>query len=141
MFDYVIDTNIVMSMLISGKSQYRTILSFFKFYLPEYSLTELDEHKDIIFEKTKFNKQELSDFIYFVFSSVFVIPTFALSSDAIKNANKICKKVDIKDVSFVALANDIDKPLLTRDEKLYTGLRKQGYRNIILFDDFLKQIR
>ncbi len=140
MFDYVIDTNIVMSMLISGKSQYRTILSFFRFYLPEYSLSELEEHKAVIFEKTRFNKQELSDFIYFVFSSISVIPNIALSTDSIKNANKICEKVDIEDVSFVALANDMNKPLLTRDEKLYTGLRKQGYRNIMMFDDFLRQI-
>jgi predicted nucleic acid-binding protein len=62
-----------------------------------------------------------------------VIPNIALSTDSIKNANKICEKVDIEDVSFVALANDMNKPLLTRDEKLYTGLRKQGYRNIIMF--------
>jgi len=140
MFDYVIDTNIVMSMLICGKSQYRTLLSFFRFYLPEYSLTELDEYKDVIFEKTKFSSNELSDFIYFVFTSISVIPNYALSKDAISNANNICKKVDIKDISFVALSNDINKPLLTRDEKLYTGLRKQGFRNIILFENFLKQI-
>ncbi len=140
MLDYVIDTNIVMSILISGKSHYKAILSYYNFYLPEYSLTELDEHKSVIFEKTRFNRQELSEFIYFVFTSISVIPNIALSKDAIKNANEICEKVDIEDVSFVALANDINKPLLTRDEKLYTGLRKQGYRNIILFDDFLRKI-
>jgi len=30
MFDYIIDTNIVMSMLISGKSHYKAILSIHK---------------------------------------------------------------------------------------------------------------
>ncbi|OQX77540.1 MAG: hypothetical protein B6D61_07020 [Bacteroidetes bacterium 4484_249] len=96
MLDYVIDTNIVMSMLISGKSQYWTILSFFRFYLPEYSLTELDEYKDVIYNKTKFNNRELSDFIYFIFTSVSVIPNFALSKDAIRNASKICEKLILK---------------------------------------------
>jgi len=140
MLDYVIDTNIIMSMLISGKSHYRTILSFFNFYLPEYSLTELEEHQSVVFEKTKFNKSELSDFIYFIFTSISVIPNIALSKESINTASKICKNVDIKDISFVALANDIDKPLLTRDEKLYIGLRKKGYKKIIMFDEFLKQI-
>lgn len=140
MFEYVIDTNIVMSMLISGKSQYRPILSYFKFYLPEYSLTELEEHKKVIYDKTRFSEQELSEFIYFIFSTISVIPNIALSHDSIQKANQICEKVDINDVSFVALANDMNKPLLTRDEKLFTGLRKQGYRNIMIFDDFLKQI-
>jgi len=140
MLDYVIDTNILMSMLISGKSHYRAILSFYNFYLPEYSLTELDEHKSVIFEKTKFNEKELSDFIYFVFKSISVIPNIALSKVSIKYANEICVNIDIEDVSFVALAYDINIPLITRDEKLFTGLRKQGFKNIILFDDFLKQI-
>ena len=44
MFDYVIDTNVVMCMLISGKAHYRTILSYANFYLPEFSLSELDEY-------------------------------------------------------------------------------------------------
>ena len=108
--------------------------------MPEYSLTELDEYKDVIFNKTKFNSDELSDFIYFVFTSISVIPNFAISKNAIKDATKICEKVDIKDVAFVALAKDINKPLLTRDEKLYAGLKKQGFKDIMLFGDFLKQI-
>ncbi len=55
MFEYIIDTNVVMSMFISGKAHYRAILTFCKFYLPEFSLTELDDYKQIIFEKTKFS--------------------------------------------------------------------------------------
>ena len=44
MFNYVLDTNIVMSMLISGKSQYLKLLSFFNFVFPQYLLVELDEY-------------------------------------------------------------------------------------------------
>ena len=56
--EYIIDTNVIMSMLISGKAHYRTILSFYKFYLPEFSLSELDEYKHLIFLKTKFSEEE-----------------------------------------------------------------------------------
>jgi predicted nucleic acid-binding protein len=140
MTDYVIDTNVVMSMLISGKAHYRTILTFVKFYLPEFSLTELDEYKHVIYEKSKFTETELNEFIYFVFSSVSVIPSFALSRESIKLANNLCENIDIKDVSFLALSIDMDLPLLTRDELLFNGLKRKGYKNIVLFKDFLKQL-
>jgi predicted nucleic acid-binding protein len=139
MFEYVIDTNVVLCMLISGKAHYRTILSNVKVYLPEFSLSELDEYKQIIFEKSKFSETELKDFIYFTFSSISVIPTFALSNKSIQAANSICENIDLKDVSFVALSIDMDLPLLTQDEILYNGLKRKGYKNVVLFKDFLNQ--
>ena len=140
MFDYIIDTNIVMSMLISGKSHYKAILSVYNFHLPEYSITELDEHKEVILEKTRFNEEELKDFVYFVFKSISVIPNIALSKKSIKTANELCNNIDIDDVSFVALCCDMNIPLITRDDILYTGLRKKGFKNVIMFDDFLRTI-
>jgi len=47
---------------------------------------------------------------------------------------------DLKDVPYVALAMQLDLPLLTRDKPLYHGLRKQGFRNVQMFEDFLKNI-
>ncbi len=140
MVDFVIDTNVIMGMLISGKAHYRTILTFVRFYLPEFSMTELDEYKHVIFEKSKFTKIELKEFIYFVFSSVSVIPGFVLSKESIKLANNLCENIDIKDISFLALSIDMDLPLLTRDEQLYNGLKRKGYKKIILFKDFLDQL-
>ncbi len=140
MLEYVIDTNVVMSMLISGKSHYRTILNFYKFYLPEFSLSELDEYKQVIIDKTKFSKQELNDFIFFVFSSISVIPTFALSKEAIKRATEICETIDVKDVSFLALSLETNMKLLTRDIPLYEGLKHKGHRNVMLFKDFLDHL-
>ena len=140
MLEYVIDTNVVMSMLVSGKSHYRTILTFFKFYLPEFSLSELNEYQNVIVEKTKFSQQELNDFIYYTFSAISVIPTFALSKESIKKATEICESIDVKDSSFLALSIDTDFKLLTRDIPLYSGLKRKGYRNVMLFKDFLNQI-
>jgi len=140
MFEYVVDTNVIMCMLISGKAHYRTILSYINVYLPEFSLSELDEYKQVIFEKSKFSETELKDFIYFTFSSISVIPTFALSKESIKAANIICENIDLKDVSFVALSIDMNLPLMTRDEPLYYGLKRKGYKNVILFKDFLNQL-
>lgn len=35
----------------------------------------------------------------------------------------------------------LDLPLITRDLRLYKGLRKQGYKNFLIFYDFLKMFR
>jgi predicted nucleic acid-binding protein len=42
-------------------------------------------------------------------------------------------KIDLKDAIYVALAMQLDLPLLTRDNPLYEGLRKQGFRKVMLF--------
>ena len=52
----------------------------------------------------------------------------------------LLEKMDMKDLSYVALAMQIDLPLLTRDTALYEGLRKQGFRKTVLFEDFLKNL-
>ena len=47
--DFIIDTNILMSFLISGKSSYKPLLKCYNFYLPEFGLTEIDKYQHIIF--------------------------------------------------------------------------------------------
>lgn len=140
MFNYVIDTNIVMSMLISGKSQYLKILSYYNFIFPQYLLIELDEYKSLVQEKTKLDEQQLQNFTYSIFSLLTVIPSIALTKNSLTLAKKLCEQVDVKDISFVALSIETGLTLLTRDEKLYKGLKKQGFRNIMLFEDFLNDL-
>lgn len=53
MNDFVIDANILMSILISGKSGYRTILSFNNFILPDFALIEIEKYKSILKNRTK----------------------------------------------------------------------------------------
>ena len=140
MFNYVLDTNIVMSMLISGKSHYLKLLSFFNFIFPQYLLIELDEYKNIIKQKTKFEEQQLKKYTYKLFSLMTVIPSVILSENAIDKAKELCKNVDIKDISFVALSIETGLILLTRDKKLYHGLRKKGFRQIMLFENFVSDL-
>jgi predicted nucleic acid-binding protein len=49
------------------------------------------------------------------------------------------KKIDPKDITYVAFAMQLDLPLLTRDSSLYEELRKQGLRNVMLFEDYLRK--
>ncbi len=52
MVDYIIDANVLMSILISGKSIYKPLLNYYNFILPEFALVEIDKYNEIIFEKT-----------------------------------------------------------------------------------------
>lgn len=140
MFNYVIDTNIVMSVLISGKSQYLKLLTYFNFIFPQYLLTELDEYKGIILEKTKLDEQQLHKYILTVFSLMTVIPSIALTKNSIENAKKLCEPIDIKDISLLAVSIETGLILLTRDVKLCKGLKKNGFHNVMLFEDFLSDL-
>jgi len=140
MFNYVVDTNIVMSMLISGKSHYLKLLSYYNFVFPQYLLFELDEYNELIIEKTKLDFNQLQEFTFKLFSSLTVVPSIVITQQSFEIANKLCERIDIKDISFVALSIETGFPLMTRDIPLYEGLRKQNYRQVILFENFINDL-
>jgi len=140
MRDYVIDANVLMSIIISGKSIYKPLLNYFNFILPEFAFAEIDKYKEIIFEKTKMQPHELINFSYSVFSEVTILPNFIFDGRTLQKAIELTKDIDIKDVSYIALSIQLDLPLLTRDKKLISGTKKRKYKKVILFDDFLNSI-
>lgn len=68
----------------------------------------------------------LLQWTHFVFSCLTILPKYSLNRDCLAKANKLLENVDLKDASNVALAMKLDLILLTRDEPLTTGLRKQA---------------
>lgn len=48
MRNYVLDANILMSILISGRADYRPILTFFNFILPDFVMVEVEKYSQII---------------------------------------------------------------------------------------------
>jgi len=83
---------------------------------------------------------ELLRWSYFVFSKLTILPRYTLSQESIDKSVKLLENIDLKDTAYVALAMQLDLILLTRDKPLYEGLRKQGFRKVILFEDFLEKI-
>ncbi|MCD4797274.1 MAG: DNA-binding protein [Candidatus Cloacimonetes bacterium] len=138
--DYIIDANVLMSIIISGKAIYKPLLNYYNFILPEFALVEIDKYKEIIFEKTKMQKNELINFSYSVFSEITILPNYVMDKYVIEKAVELTKSVDIKDVNYIALSMQLDLILLTRDKKLITGVKKKKFNKIMLFDDFLKKI-
>ncbi len=138
--DYIIDANVLMSILISEKAFYKPLLNYYNFILHEFTLVEIDKYKEVIFEKTKMQKNELINFSYSVFSEITILPNYIMDKFVIEKAVELTKSVDIKDVNYIALSMQLDLILLTRDKKLITGVNKKKFNKIMLFDDFLQEI-
>jgi predicted nucleic acid-binding protein len=75
-----------------------------------------------------------------VFSNLTILPQYVLEQEIVEKSQTLLEKIDLKDITYVALAMQLDLPLLTRDNSLYEGLRKQGFRKAILFEDFLQTL-
>ncbi len=140
MYDYVLDTNVLMSILISGKSGYKPIVMFNSFVTIDYLFKEIDEYKNTIFKKSKLDRQQLIEFTSQILSKITVLPRYVVSEESLNLATDLTKDVDFNDVWFIALSLEYNLTLLTRDEKLYNGLIKKGFKKIMLFDQFLKMM-
>ena len=138
--DFVIDANILMSMLISGKASYRPLLTYYNFILPDFVLVELEKHKEVLKSKTKMKEDEFLQWSYFVFSQLTILPNYTLNSESLEKSEKLLENIDLKDVTYVALAMQLDLTLLTRDKPLYEGLRQQKFKKVVLFEDFLQTL-
>jgi predicted nucleic acid-binding protein len=50
--EFVVDANVLISVLISGKASYKLILSFLDLFTPDFALEEIEKYKPVIFERT-----------------------------------------------------------------------------------------
>lgn len=134
---FVLDANVLMSILISGRAFYKTVLGNDDFITPEFALAELNKYNQLITGKTKLTLVEHTRYAYFVFSRVAVLPYYLLQQDAIDKAHKLIGDTDPKDVSYLALTIQTDTVLLTQDLPTCEAARRKGFRKITLFDEFL----
>jgi len=67
---YIVDANVLMSILISGKAAYRNLLREYVFLSSDFALIEIDKYKKVILEKAKLESDSFKHFSYFVFSNV-----------------------------------------------------------------------
>ena len=135
--DYIIDANIIFSALMSGKVVYKTLFERYKCFSADYLFVEMERHKDIILKKTKMDTAQFVPYAVSLFSNIGIIATMLLSTNAKQEAIRLCSKVDIDDFIYIALSIDFNAPLVTRDETLYEGLRKQKFKNIVLLQDVI----
>jgi predicted nucleic acid-binding protein len=140
MTDFVIDANVVMSMLISGKASYKPLLTHYNFITPEFALVEIEKYQEVLKRRTILEEEQFLQWSYFVFSQLVILPQYILSRDTLATSERLLRTIDMKDVVYAALSMQLDLPLLTRDKPLYEGLRKQGFRKVMMFEEFLRTL-
>ena len=138
--DYVLDANVLISILISGKAYHREVLADTRCCSVDFVFDEISKYETVIQTKAKLSKSSLQRFVFDIFGLITVVPSLVISDEDWQYAVKICQTVDSKDVAYVVLSKATSFPLVTRDKPLYKGLRKKGFRNVILFDEFLDSI-
>ncbi len=115
---FVVDTNILIAALINPASPVWSILEIrdVEFVVPEFSLLELSEYKDLVKEKLdKKEKLELFNFLISeLFKNITIIPD-EIYSDGLSKAREIMKSIDEKDSPFIALAITLNCPIWSND--------------------------
>lgn len=145
----IVDTNIVFSALLNINSRIGQILingkSHYDFYSPQYVKFEIFEHKKKIKSIGKLTDNEFLEIYGLLLKNITVLNHSIIPAEIYKDAELICKDIDIDDTIFVAVSNFTNGILWTGDIKLLNGLKKKGFKNFIktndLFQDFLSKER
>jgi predicted nucleic acid-binding protein len=83
--------------------------------------------------------KELNTFLVRLFRGITILPSIIIDKDSKQKAFELCKDIDEKDTPYIALAIELDIPFVSNDKKLHKELRKKGFSNIFLFEDFLEK--
>ena len=135
--NYIIDFNILFSSMLSGKSFYKTLFRNNNFYTPDFIFVELQKYENQIVENTRLEIEQLISYTKFLFNHLKVFPNLVITLKSKQYAFDLIKDIDLKDITYLALSIELEIPLITRDEVLFNGLRKKGYKNVIQFTDFI----
>ena len=125
----VVDTNIVVSALIAGNED--TLQRFsdpnLSFRSTNILIVELFEHSARIQEISRLEIHDIIDVLRIILSHVRLIDDGFISIGSWVEAMRLCSGVDMDDLSFVALALELNCPLWTHDLRLKRHLIKNGF--------------
>lgn len=133
----MIDANILFGAIISSRRIYFEIIKNFDLYAPDFVLKEIEKYEELILKKTKVPKNELNSFLIKLFKGITILPSIFMAKESREKARELCKDIDEKDTPYITLAIEMDIPFITNDKKLYKGLKKKKFSNIVLFEDVM----
>jgi predicted nucleic acid-binding protein len=145
MIKIIVDTNIVFSALLNTNSRIGQILingkDYFDFYSPEYVRFEIFQHKEKIKSIGKLSEDEFIETYSLILRNITILNHSIIPPEIYRDAELLCKDIDIDDTIFVAVSNFAKGMLWTGDMKLLNGLKNKGYEQVMkteeLYQDFL----
>jgi len=138
----IIDANIIISGIINPYGPIPEILlqnPGIDFIVPDYALEEIALHKLRICKETNTPAPFFDKLLEKLLSQGLVFSSDSINAAHIEKAGKLTLSVDRKDTLYIAFCLALDGMLWTGDLKLYKGLRRKGFHNIITTSE-LKEI-
>lgn len=125
----IVDTNIVFSALVNKNSKIATFLlePNQALIMPKFGFVELFKHKEKISAVSKHSQDEILEILYELMRHIEFFDENRISASALKNAWKLVKDIDPKDMLFVALTLEVEGLLWTGDTRLRSGLKNKGF--------------
>jgi predicted nucleic acid-binding protein len=140
---YVIDTNIVFSILHSPQSAMAA--AFFKseeyglkFVAPQYLQHEIEDHRQKLLSLTRLDSKSLDRMLALVYRRIKFFEDRLIPLQSYWEAVRLLRDIDQEDVPFVALSIYQQISLFTGDRKLYRGLLSRSYFQVVDFADLKK---
>lgn len=130
----VIDTNIIISSLISGNRQIRRTLARndLQFVSPKFVIVELFKHAPKIQKATKLSEDEILEWLSSLINQIKFYDEDLVSIGSWIEALRLCRETDKKDTPYIALGLELKAKVWTNDKELKIGLRKKGFDNFYL---------
>lgn len=112
----VIDSNVVISALVKESVTREIILdSKYEFISPDYLISEIERHKELIKEKSGLSERNLEAVLHLLLGEVEILPREEYEF-SLKEAENILGEVDPKDVPFLACGVAKNCPIWSDDK-------------------------
>ena len=138
----VVDTNIVFSGILNKDSIISKILlsyhPHFTFYSCNFLKSEIQKHTGKIQKLTKLNRSEIKELERLVTHNISFISEDLISNKHFLNAEDILKDIDLSDVPFLALTQQLKGILWTGDLKLVNGLKRKNFNKVVTTSQLYK---
>jgi len=121
---FIVDTNRIIAGLIRDSTSREILLNpNFEFYTPDFLLSEIKTHKDLIMKKGDLSERKFNTIYELLIDRINVLPKSDIM-DHIDEAKQIIGNIDRDDVTFIALALAISNNGIWTEDKHFKKQNK-----------------
>jgi predicted nucleic acid-binding protein len=103
----------------------------FELFAPALINHELEVHHRKLMKISKLNDEAITIAKDLIMGRIHRVDDALITASSWQDAEKLLGPIDAFDVPYLALALELDCILWTGDRKVFKGLRKRGFRNVI----------
>ena len=141
--ELIVDVNVVLSALVKRGVSFKvfalnSIIRKFRFFAPDFMLSEFAKHKDRILKESGLREEVFSAIVDLIFSQIEIVPS-EVFGNLVPRVMELLK--DEKDVPYVALSLAFNCPIFSGDSDLREIERIKAYSPRELLEMLLNKKR